>query len=269
MNNRIFLLSCFILIFFALGSQSVWATAIEQQAIAKGLEIARERKQRDMGWQDAEAAMVMLLRNDYGTESERKLRIMTLEVPDDGDKSLIIFNTPRDIKGMALLTFAHIVGADHQWLYMPALKRVKRIASKNKSGPFVGSDFAYEDMVSFEVNKFEHRLLRTETINGTDYFVVQQVPLDTLSGYTRQVLWLDQKHLRVTRVAFYDKKSALLKELVLSDYQQYLEQYWRAHHLQMKNVQTGSETTLTVSAMHFKTGLDGADFSQSGLKRIR
>lgn len=248
-------------------AKPVWAT--ETEALAKGLEIAQERKRRDMGWQDAEAQMVMLLRNSYGTTSEREMRVMSLEVQDDGDKSLVVFDTPRDISGTALLTYAHVVGADDQWLYMPALKRVKRIASKNKSGPFVGSDFAYEDMVSFEVNKFTHRFLRTQSIEGVDYFVVEQVPRDNLSGYTRQVLWLDQEHLRVMRAEFYDKKSALLKVLVLSDYQQHLDHYWRAHRLHMHNVQTGSETTLSVSAMHFKTGLSESSFSQNGLKRIR
>ena len=253
----------------ALGVTPAWAIDAEQEALAKGLEIAQERKRRDMGWQDAEAAMVMLLRNRYGTTSEREMRVMTLEVQDDGDKSLIVFDTPRDINGTALLTYAHVVGADDQWLFMPALKRVKRIASKNKSGPFVGSDFAYEDMVSFEVSKFTHRFLRDETLEGIDYFVVEQVPLDGLSGYTRQVLWLDQEHLRVMRAEFYDKKSAVVKELVLSDYQQHLEHYWRAHQLQMKNMQTGSETTLTVNSMRFKTGLSDSDFSRSSLKRIR
>ncbi len=253
----------------AAGVAPAWAIGEEQQALAKGLEIAQERKRRDLGWQDAEAEMVMLLSNRYGTTSEREMRVMSLEVAGDGDKSLVVFDTPRDISGTALLTYAHVVGADDQWLYMPALKRVKRIASKNKSGPFVGSDFAYEDMVSFEVRKFKHRLLRVETLDGIDHFVVEQVPLDGLSGYSRQVLWLDQEHLRVMQAEFYDKKSALVKKLALSDYRLHLELYWRAHRLHMKNVQTGSETILTVKGMRFKTGLKEADFSQSGLKRIR
>lgn len=256
-------------LWLAMGVAPAWATDAEQEALAKGLEIAQERKRRDLGWLDAEADMVMLLSNRYGTTSQREMRVMTLEVAGDGDKSLVVFDTPRDISGTALLTYAHVVGADDQWLYMPALKRVKRIASKNKSGPFVGSDFAYEDMVSFEVRKFQHRFLRAESLDGLDYFVVEQVPLDGLSGYSKQILWLDQEHLRVMRAEFYDKKLALVKELTLTDYQLHLEHYWRAHRLQMKNAQTGSETTLTVNGMRFKTGLKEADFSQSGLRRIR
>ena len=84
------------------------------------------------------------------------LSLRTLEVPDEsvGDKSLIIFDSPRDIKGTALLSYAKILDPDDQWLYLPALKRVKRISSVNKSGPFVGSEFAFEDFTALELNKY-------------------------------------------------------------------------------------------------------------------
>ncbi len=82
--------------------------------------------------------MLMVLRNKQGEESVREIRIKNLEMENDGDKSLTVFDKPRDVKGTAFLSFSHPVGADDQWLYLPALKRVKRIASRNKSGPLWG-----------------------------------------------------------------------------------------------------------------------------------
>ena len=113
----------------------------------KGFEIAARADRSDLGFGDSEVELQMILRNAAGQESTRTLKIATLEKPDEsvGDKSLVLFDTPRDIEGTALLSHAKILDPDDQWLYLPALKRVKRISSGNKSGPFVGSEFAFED----------------------------------------------------------------------------------------------------------------------------
>ena len=93
----------------------------------KGLAIAKEADRRDEGFGDSTSNMLMILKNRHGQESIRKIRTRTLEVKGDGDKSLSIFDNPRDVKGTAFLTFSHKKGDDDQWLYLPALKRVKRL----------------------------------------------------------------------------------------------------------------------------------------------
>ena len=235
----------------------------------KGLEIAKEIKRRDLGWTDTLANTKMILRSPDGRESIRDLRVKTLEVNDDGDKSLTIFDQPRDVAGTAFLSFSHILDPDDQWIYLPAVKRVKRIATRNKSGPFMGSEFAYEDMASFEVEKFEFTYLRDETFRSLDCFVVEQVPIDKFSGYSKVVSWVDKEHYRVHKTMYYDRKGALLKELRLSDYQQYLDKYWRALRADMNNKQTGKSTTLLTKDIEFKTGLDTKDFDKNALRRVR
>ena len=126
----------------------------------KGLAIAIEADKRDEGFGDSTANMTMELKNKQGDSSIRYIRIKTLEIIGDGDKSMSIFDEPADVKGTAFLTFSHAVKPDEQWLYLPALKRVKRINSKNKSGPFMGSEFAYEDISSQEVEKYNFTYLR-------------------------------------------------------------------------------------------------------------
>lgn len=101
---------------------------------AKGMEIANERKARDTGWGDSVATMSMILKNAQGESSTRQMRLKSLEVDGDGDKGLTIFDEPRDVKGTAFLNHSHTTEPDDQWLYLPALKRVKRISSRNKSG---------------------------------------------------------------------------------------------------------------------------------------
>ena len=122
-----------------------------------------------------------------------------MEVPGDGDKSMSIFDKPRDIKGTAVLTWTHSLEADDQWLYLPALKRVKRISSKNKSGPFMGSEFAYEDIASQEVDKYESFYVRDENLNGVDCYVLERIPQYKYSGYTRLEVWFDKEYYRLCK----------------------------------------------------------------------
>ena len=235
----------------------------------KGLAIAHAADRRDEGFGDYTAHMEMILRNRQGEESVRRVRISTLEVKGDGDKSLSVFDEPADVKGTALLTFTHKAGEDDQWLFLPALKRVKRIASANKSGPFMGSEFAYEDVGSQEVEKYTYKYLRDETCEGKPCFVMERYPVDKHSGYTRQVLWLDQAEYRPWKIDFYDRKDSLLKTLVWRGYRQYLGKYWRADEMFMQNQQNGKSTLLKWSDYKFRVGLKAADFNEASLNRAR
>ena len=235
----------------------------------KGLAIAQEAERRDQGWKDSTADMLMVLRNRQGRTSQREIRTRALEVKGDGDKSLTIFDHPRDVKGTAFLSFTHATKPDDQWLYLPALKRVKRIASANKSGPFMGSEFAFEDLTSQEVEKYTYKWLRDETVNGIAAVVYERFPQYPHSGYTRQVVWMDAEKYQPLKVEFYDRKNALLKTLEVSGYRQYLNKYWRADKMHMVNHQTGKSTVLSWTNYRFRTGLDASDFNRNALKRAR
>ncbi len=235
----------------------------------KGLTIIQEADRRDTGWVDLKAELKMVLKNKQGQQSERSIRIDTLEVQGDGDKSLSVFDAPKDIKGTAFLSYTHSVVPDDQWLYLPALKRVKRIASANKSGPFVGSEFAYEDLASQEVDKYTYKWLRDEPLDGRECFVIEAYPVYENSGYTRQIVWLDKGMYQPIRIDYYDRKNAELKSLVSSDWNQYLDKYWRPEVMNMVNHQTGKSTDLAWSNYQFKTGLSDRDFDRNTLKRAR
>ena len=180
-----------------------------------GLKIALEARARGKGFGNFTARQVMVLRNKQGRESRRQLRLKVLEVEGDGDKSIFVFDQPRNVKGTALLIHAHKEAADDQWLYLPALKRVKRISSANRSGSFMGSEFAYEDMGSPEVEKFSYRYLRDEPCGDLTCTVSERVPVDERSGYRRQLVWRDRDELRIWKVQYYDRKDAHLKTLTL------------------------------------------------------
>ena len=247
-------------------------TRAGEDPLARGTAIAEEWQRRDAGFGDVEATLTMRLTDRHGDSTIRKMRQRVLEVPapDVGDKSLIVFDHPRDVKGTALLTHARILDPDDQWLYLPALKRTKRISSNNKSGPFVGSEFAYEDIGANEPGKYVHRYLREDACgDGWRCFVLELTPLYERSGYTRLLAWYDQAEYRLVKMAYYDRKSELLKTLEYSKFQRYLDRYWRAHDMYMVNHQTGKSTRLTFENFRFRGGLSDRDFRKNVLERVR
>lgn len=262
MKNLIFLLA----LVFILGPGSLMAMTNEE----KGLKIAIEADLRDQGFQDSTVNMTMVLKNKYGEKSIREVKIKTIEGKDDGDKSLSLFSEPKDIKGTAFLTYAHREGDDDQWLYLPALKRVKRISSRNKSGSFMGSEFAYEDITSQIVEKYKYKWIRNDTLEGQQCHVLDRFPIDLKhSGYTRQRLWIDKKEYRILKIEYFDRKKSLLKTLSLSDYVLNNERYWRALKMIMVNHQNGKSTELFYKNYKFQNGLKASDFTKNKLKRTR
>ena len=235
-----------------------------QSAEERGLEIAKAADLADQGFVSTIVELQMTLKNKNGQTSERSLSNRILELTEDGDKSLIVFNSPKDVKGTATLTYTHKIGADDQWLYLPSIKRVKRISSNNKSGPFVGSEFAYEDLSSQEVEKYTYKFLKAE---GSMLFV-EQDPVDPKSGYTRRIATYNKdKGYRLEKVEFYDRKNALLKTLTYSDYQLYKNKFWRAGTMNMVNHQSNKETLLNFSDYQFDADLSDDDFTQVALQR--
>jgi hypothetical protein len=242
----------------------------DTEAERRGFEVAARADRSDRGFGDSEVELQMVLRNSAGRESSRALAISTLEIPDEsfGDQSLVVFDSPNDIKGTALLSHARILDPDDQWLFLPALKRVKRISSANKSGPFVGSEFAFEDFTALELNKYDYLWLREESLDGLAADVVERAPRYENSGYSRQVSWVDQEIFQVRKVEFYDRRGDLLKTLILTNYREY-DGIWRAQRMEMVNHQTGKSTDLIYGEYEFGVGLTEDDFVRGRLTRLR
>ena len=234
-----------------------------------GLEIATEARERQRGYGNFTANLAMILRNKQGQESQRELHLKVIEIDGDGDRTMFVFDRPRDVKGTAFLVHAHKEEADDQWLYLPALKRVKRISSSKQSGSFMGSEFSYEDMGAAEVEKYTHQFLHNELFGERECTVSERVPVNKDSGYSRQLVWLHREDFRIMKVEFYDRRDAHLKTMVMEDYGLYLDRFWRASKVTMTNHLTGKSTVLLWSDYEFGTDLDVGDFTQTALKRAR
>ena len=241
----------------------------DSSAEEAGLIIATEARERQKGFGDFTASLTMILRNKRGQESQRELRLKVIEVERDGDRTLFVFDRPRDVKGTAFLVHAHKDEPDDQWLYLPALKRVKRISSSKQSGSFMGSEFSYEDLGAVEVEKFTHRYLRDESCGDLECSVLERIPISRDSGYSRQLVWLDREELRTMQIQYFNRREELLKTMVVEDYEKYLDRIWRSSKTTMTSHLTGKSTELLWSDYEFQTDLDVGDFTNTALRRVR
>lgn len=249
---------------------STGINAVAETPEEKGYNIFSEADKRNDGYVDSTGTLLMILKDKKGDTSEREMRVKALEGPaSEGDKTLMVFESPKDQKGTALLTYQHKDRDDDQWLYLPALKRVKKIASKNKSGPFMGSEFSFEDVGGQQLDEYTYKYLRDEAFDGQDCFVVESAPKDENSGYTKVITWVDKQHYRTLKAEFYDRKNSHLKTLTSTGFKQYLDKFWRPDQMEMVNLQTGKSTQLISKELQFKIGLKETDFTQNSLQRAR
>lgn len=253
------------------------AVSEEADPVKKGLAIALESEKRNDGFIDSESDMRMILVNAQGDRVEREMRNKVLENPDpdDGDKSIIVFDKPRDVKGTIMLTYAHHLEQDDQWMYMPALaKPLRRISSANKSGPFMGSEFANEDLAGTEVRKYSYNYLRDEPcgVDGAEErtcHVSERFPLYKRSGYKRQIVWTDTVDYQPRKIEYYDRRDSLLKTMTMTDYRLLNEKFWRAHRFYMENHKTKKATELLWTKIELGVGLKESEFNKNRLASVR
>ena len=230
-----------------------------------GEEIAKKAYERVSGYRSSVSNTVMILKNAQGDENIRRLKIKRLE-GENGDRSLLLFVYPNDLKGTKLLSYEVIGGDDKQWLYLPALKRVKRISSRNKSGSFMGSEFSYEDISSQNYKNYTYpHESKIVTKDGIRYFKVLRIPKEKHSGYSKQILYIDIKENLPRFGEYFDKQGRLLKKISFLNYE-LLDGVYRVHKIVITNVQNKKESLLTWESDKIKAGLGKKDFSKRVLR---
>lgn len=207
----------------------------------------------------------MKLTNSQGVENIRKMEIKKLE-GDAGDKSLIVFLYPSDIKDTKLLSYEQLGKDDKQWLYLPELKRTKRISSRNKSGSFMASEFSYEDIASQHYKNYTYKgEAQKVSVDGKKYLKVVRVPIDKNSGYTKQVVYVDPNTYLAIFGEYYDRQNRLLKKVSFLKYKK-IEGIYRVQTIKMENVQNKKVSTLIWDEDKIKTGFSKSDFTKKVLK---
>lgn len=247
----------------------------EGQAVAKGEEVVGAWVKCDYGFGDMQSDFKLVQSDGKGSDVERQVHLRMLEgkavdsqgFKSAGDKSIVIFQSPKDVAGTSLLIHTNVRAGDSTWVYLPAVKRVKRISSENQSGNFAGTEFAFEDIASQEFHKFKYKWLRTEKcgVEGESATcdVVEQIPTYKNSGYSKQIVSYDE--CRHRKIDYYDLKGAFFKTQTFNDYRQYNGKQWRGHNNTMTNHRNGRKTHLIIPKFTYRQGFKESDFQSSAL----
>jgi hypothetical protein len=195
----------------------------------------------------AEASMVLI--DEKGQKRERKSQNIVKLQPNGIDSRVLVkFDAPNDIKGTSFLQIEHADSDDDLWIYLPALKKSRRLVASNKKDSFVGSDFSYGDILLPKVDLYRHTLLRSETIDNHECFVIESVPANdtvkTNSGYSKRITWVRRDNFLEQKVEYFDLSGRLLKTQTVTDHKlvEPDTQRWFALHREMTNHQTGHRT---------------------------
>jgi len=200
---------------------------------------------------DSVAEATFTLINKSGQERIRKT-FGTTKLQKNGIDNMRMtrFLSPPDVKGTVSLLIEHSDKDDDIWIYLPALKKVRRLVSNNKKDSFMGTDFTYADVIGYKVGEWSYKLLREEKVNGQSCYVIEALPksdtVKTSNGTSKRVVWLRKDNLMAVKMDYWDESGQLLKNSTFSDIQLVDEKRgkWQAMRLEASNVQTGHRTVI-------------------------
>ncbi|MDH5731924.1 MAG: outer membrane lipoprotein-sorting protein [Gammaproteobacteria bacterium] len=258
------------IVFIALMLISVAPALVAQSLEEKGKFYAQAWKDSDIGFGNSTSKIEMTLYDKKGNESKRSMNMNVLEndSENEGDKVLLTFLEPKNIKNSRVLIHSLVGTGDDVWLYLPAVKRVKHVSSADRSGAFSGSEFSYEDIGSMEIDNYKYLWLKEEPCGELICAVVEQIPQYPYSGYSSIRVWFDKTHYRQMKIEFYDRKKLKFKTLELAKYEQFSGKYWRALDMRMTNHVTGKKTILLSSNVEFGHEIRKTMFEPSRLKNV-
>lgn len=228
-----------------------------------GAQIMQKVYDRPVG-DDTQGELTMTLVNKQGEQRVRKLKQYTI---DEGktEKKIMFFVTPADVKGTSFMNWSYDSDKDDdQWIYLPALKRTKRISSGSKSDYFMGSDFTYDDLGDRHPSEDKHKLLREESINGKECYVVESTPKDEDYMYSKTITWVRKDNFIGIKREFYDEDGDLLKKLSIKELKK-ISGYWTIMETEMKNIQKNHKTLMEFSNIKINQGIPASKFTERSM----
>lgn len=250
--------------FFILMFGMVLMTAAGAQTVSQsGYDIMKKANDKPTG-NDMTANVLMKITSKAGSVKTREFVMYQLKQKDGASSILIKFLQPADVKDTSFLTLESANGEKSQYIYLPSLKKVTRIAASDKNKPFMGSDLTYDDFGSRKLEDYSFNLLGEETFDGKACWKIESISKDTSQSTSKIISLVEKESYIVLKADFYDKSSALYKQMVVRKTDK-ISGFWTMLELEMKNLSTGSSTSLAFNVVKYNAGLAPSMFSKDGL----
>lgn len=258
----------------SLVAASVLAFAIPAIAANPAAEEVMRRNFLTLKVADSTSDATFRLINSSGQERVRDTVGQTKLIPGTTDnRRVVVFSAPADIAGTKTLLIEHSTSDDDIWIYLPAMKKVRRLVASNKKDSFVGTDFSYGDVIGHKVEDWNHTLVREEKVGQWSCYVVESTPkrpeVAEISGYSKRVNWIDKTSAVAVKGEIYDLQGELLKRLSADDIHKIDEKAdkWQPMRLSAENVQTGHKTLIEFRNFSANVGVADDVFSTRYLER--
>lgn len=213
---------------------------------------------------DQQGQLTMTLVHKSGEKRVRSLQQFSKKTGME-EKKVMFFLAPADVRGTSFMNWSYSDGRDDdQWIYLPALKRSKRLSSDSKSDAFMGSDFTYDDLGERHPSKDQHTLLREERVGQTMCYVVQSKPVNPKDTYSKTISWVVKDVFVGLKKEFYDQGGRLLKVLTVKKYDK-IDGYWTILETEMHNVQKQHKTEMKFEHVQYDQGIPDSKFTERGM----
>lgn len=216
--------------------------------------------------EDMQARVTMQLIDADGGIRKRVMTMLRRDTNEGGEqKYFIYFQEPGDVRRMTFMVWKDPVKEDQRWIFIPAVDLVRRIAADDKRSSFVGSDFTYEDVSGRDVADDNHTLLREETLDNREAYVIESIPNEVVE-YTRRISWIDKQTLLPLKETYYDAQNELYR-IFTADKIEAINGWPTVTQRSMKNLKTGHRTEVVFDSIAYDLGLDDKDFSERRMRR--
>ena len=222
----------------------------------------------------AESVMSLTIISKGGDKRVREIAMVS-KIYDGGntEKKLFRFLGPADVKGTGILTYDHEKKDDDMWIYLPALRKTRRIVSSDKGKNFMGSEFTYADMNTPILSNYNMKVVKSEKVNGADCFVIEMLPKNDKvkdeEGYSKKHVWIGKSDYMLRKSVFWDLDGELLKELNVKSVKlvDSKKKRYRAMHMEMVNKQNGRKSIFATKKIENAPNAKDEYFSTSYLER--
>jgi len=248
-----------IVIFVALSAQAAMS------ANDSALQIANKSEDAINMAKDSKSEMVMGIFDKNGSKRERRLISYAKNYPDDSRKALLVFDYPADIRGTSFLVWSLKNKDNQQWLYLPALGRIRQISTSDQDGSFMGSDFSYYDMGVKNTDDFNYKLIKEEVSGNAPCYVIESVPKKS-SVYGKIVSWIRKDNYIPVRLDIYDQSGVFLKQCLSSQIQT-ISGIPTPIHIEMRQAQGGKYTTIDFKNIKYNSGVTDDIFTQRYMQK--
>ncbi len=214
---------------------------------------------------DMRVRVSMTLVNQQGGERKRELTMLRKNMGRAGDQRYYMyFHAPPDVRGTAFLVWKYPAKDDDRWIFIPAIKLVRRIAASDRRSSFVGSDFTYEDISGRDVSDETHTLLRSDTLEGRPCYVLESRPVAG-ADYARRVSWIDSERWIPLKEEYFDGRGQMMR-LFSADRVEEIAGHWTVIRRTMRTLQTGQRTEVTFQDVGYDQGLPDNLFTERALR---